>query len=196
MDEEFSQDEAQVVADSTADEQVETQETQVEEQKEDKRPSSVVKLLKQRNELKKEVENLRATTSETEKLAKKIAEMEELIARQTLEQEAKEEKIAFFIKNPVAKEFEADIDRMTKDKGLSYDEAFKLYAADNNPALLMDEQYRNKATSTNPLTWITKDQTKNIENPESIKDFETLEDFGKWSDKMGKDSRKASGYSN
>lgn len=152
MDEEFSQDEAQVVADSTADEQVETQETQVEEQKEDKRPSSVVKLLKQRNELKKEVENLRATTSETEKLAKKIAEMEELIARQTLEQEAKEEKIAFFIKNPVAKEFEADIDRMTKDKGLSYDEAFKLYAADNNPALLMDEQYRNKATSTNPLT--------------------------------------------
>jgi hypothetical protein len=92
------------------------EEVVVETKPEDKRPSSVVKLLKQRNELKKEVETLRASSSETEKLAKKVAEMEEMIASQTLDQEAKQQKTEFFTKNPQAKEYEAEIDKLVESK--------------------------------------------------------------------------------
>lgn len=86
------------------------------EQKEDKRPSSVVKLLKQRNEVKRENEELRAKLSDTEKLAKKVAEMEEMLASQTLDQEAKQQKTEFFTKNPQAKEYETEIDKLVESK--------------------------------------------------------------------------------
>ena len=66
--------------------------------------------------------------------------MEELIARQTLDQEAKAEKNEFFTKTPAAKAFEAEIDKLSSEKELSYDDAFKLYAATNDPKLLLDEQ--------------------------------------------------------
>lgn len=127
------------------------EEVVVQDHKDDKRPSSVVKLLKQRNELKKENETLKSQMTESEKLAKKVAEMEELLATQTLEQEAKTEKANFFNSVPQAKEFEADITKLKDEKGLDYDTAFKLYAATNKPELLLDEQYRNKATSTTTM---------------------------------------------
>lgn len=177
-----------------------TETTEVEqqevEQKEDKRPSSVVKLLKQRNELKKEVETLRATTSETEKLAKKVAEMEEMLASQTLDQEAKQQKTEFFTKNPQAKEYETEIDKLVESKWLSQDEAFKLYAATNKPELLVDEQYRNKSTSTANLTWVTKEVTTDLNNPESIADFKSDKELEDWMNRKEAESRKTSGYTN
>ena len=169
---------------------------QKEETKEDKRPSSVVKLLKQRNELKKQVEELAPLKDELPKMKKQLEEMNEMIARQTLETEAKQEKTEFFNKYPAAKEFDSEISKLSESKNLSYDEAFKLYAADNHPELLVDEQYRNKAKSTAKLTWVTKEQTKDVDHPESVKDFDSLDDFGKRSDKMGAQSRKAEWYSN
>lgn len=140
-------DESQVVADNdTMDTTVEDE--VVEQPKEDKRPSSVVKLLKQRNELKKQNEELSAKVSETQILAKKMAELEEMVAKQALDTEVKQEKNEFFAKNPVAKDYESEIDKLSIEKSLSYDEAFKLYAAINKPELLVDEQYRNKGKSS------------------------------------------------
>jgi len=48
---------------------------------------------------------------------------------------------------------------MRSEKDLTFDQAFKLVAAEKNPALLMDEQYRNKATSTTSFTGVAKDTT-------------------------------------
>jgi hypothetical protein len=87
-----------------------------------------------------------------EKLTKKVSELEEMYAKSVLETESKVQKTEFFTKNPHAKELETDIEAIRAKKDLSYDEAFKLVAADKNPSLLMDEQYRNKATSTTNLT--------------------------------------------
>lgn len=82
----------------------------------DKRPSSVVKLLHQRKELKNENEQLKAQLSDTANLAKKVAEMEEMLASQTLDQEAKQQKTEFFTKNPQAKEYETEIDKLVESK--------------------------------------------------------------------------------
>lgn len=179
--------------------EVEDTDNDVEEQKpvEDKRPSSVVKLLKQRNELKKENEELKAKLPDTENLTKKMAELEEMVARQALETESKQQKQEFFSKNPMAKEFESQIDELVASKWLTQDEAFKLYAAENNPSLLLDEQYRNKATSTSSLTWVPKDQTIDKSNltAEDAKDM-SPEEFLQWSDWMAKKSRIESWYTN
>jgi hypothetical protein len=91
-------------------------ETVVEEQKEDKRPSSVVKLLKQRNEVKRENEELKAKLSEQDKTAKRLSELEEMVAKQALDSELKAEKTDFFSKNPSAKEFESEIDKLVDSK--------------------------------------------------------------------------------
>lgn len=145
---------AQFNEDETTDEVVE----QKPEQKEDKRPSSVVKLLQQRNELKRQVEELSSKATVADKLSKEMEELREMVAKQALDNEAKTEKNKFFESNPVAKEYESEIEKY-KEKGLSYDEAFKLYAAQTNPTLLMDEQYRNKSTSTTNLTGVTKEKS-------------------------------------
>jgi hypothetical protein len=171
-------------------------EEEVVEQKEDKRPSSVVKLLKQRNEERAARKELEAKLSNSSALEKKVAELEEQFARQTLEQESKVEKSEFFGNNPQAKEYEAEIEKLRETKDLTYDEAFKLYAANTNPALLMDEQFRNKATATNPLTGVVNEAKVDIDNPESMNDFKTPEEFYEWSERMARNSRKESGYTN
>lgn len=187
-------DESQVVADNdTMDTTVEDE--VVEQPKEDKRPSSVVKLLKQRNELKKQNEELSAKVSETQILAKKMAELEEMVAKQALDTEVKQEKNEFFAKNPVAKDYESEIDKLSIEKSLSYDEAFKLYAAINKPELLVDEQYRNKGKSSS-LTWVARESTTNPDAPQSIKDFDTPEAFWERSENMARNSRKEEWYSN
>lgn len=182
---------AQFNEDETTDEVVE----QKPEQKEDKRPSSVVKLLQQRNELKRQVEELSSKATVADKLSKEMEELREMVAKQALDNEAKTEKNKFFESNPVAKEYESEIEKY-KEKGLSYDEAFKLYAAQTNPTLLMDEQYRNKSTSTTNLTGVTKEKSWPVENPESISDFKSDKEFWEWSEKVAKQSRSLQGYSN
>ena len=44
-------------------------------------------------------------------------------------------------------EFIRPFEKIRTEKDLSYSEAFQLYAAQNDPTLLMDEQYRNKSQS-------------------------------------------------
>ena len=65
--------------------------------------SSVMKLLKQRNEARAEVDALRAQLKDASELESRIKELEEGIAAQELEKEAQKEKEAFYEKYPSAK---------------------------------------------------------------------------------------------
>ena len=78
---------------------------------------------------------------------------------------------------------------------MSYSEAFQLYAAQNDPMLLMDEQYRNKSQSGATLTGVAKPQEA-IKSPRSQEDFSQMsdDDFLAWSDGMAKTERAAAGY--
>ncbi|MBO7696488.1 MAG: hypothetical protein J6T10_27995, partial [Methanobrevibacter sp.] len=62
--------------------------------------SSVMKLLKQRNEARAEVEKLKAQAKDTADLEARIKELEEGIASQELEREAAKEKADFYEKYP------------------------------------------------------------------------------------------------
>ena len=85
-------------------------EEKVEEPKEDtpkdtttKKTDSVMKLLKQRNEARAEVENLKAQLKDSADLESRLKELEEGIAAQELEKEAQKERDDFYSKTPNAK---------------------------------------------------------------------------------------------
>ena len=151
---------------------------------------SVMKLLKQRNEARAEVEALKAKVQNTAELESRLKELEEGIAAQELEKEAQKEKDEFYSKTPNAKWHEEWIEKIRAEKDLSYSEAFQLYAAQNDPTLLLDEQYRNKSQSWATLTGVPKTTTK-VKEPESISDFNNMsdDDFLAWSDGMAKSER-------
>ena len=65
--------------------------------------SSVMKLLKQRNEARAEVERLQAQAKDTADLEARIKELEEGIAAQELQKEAEKEKADLYEKDPSAK---------------------------------------------------------------------------------------------
>ena len=157
--------------------------------------SSVMKLLKQRNEARAEVDALKAQLKDTSELESRIKELEEGIAAQELEKEAQKEKEAFYAQYPNAKWHEEGIEKLRADKDLSYSEAFQLYAAQNDPTLLLDEQYRNKSQSWATLTWVAKPQEV-IKTPKSQEDFSQMsdDDFLAWSDGMAKTERAAAWY--
>jgi hypothetical protein len=81
------------------------------------------------------------------------------------------------------------------EKGLSYSEAFQLYAAQNDPTLLLDEQYRNKSQSWATLTGVAKPQEA-IKTPKAEEDFSQMsdDDFLAWSDWMARTERAAAWY--
>ena len=157
--------------------------------------SSVMKLLKQRNEARAEVEKLKAQAKSTAELEARLKELEEGIAAQELEKEAQKEKADFYEKYPSAKWHEEGIEKIRAEKDLSYSEAFQLYAAQNDPTLLLDEQYRRKSASGATLTGVPKPQEK-IVAPKSKEDFDAMsdDDFLAWSDGMAKTERAAAGY--
>ena len=62
-----------------------------------------MKLLKQRNEARAEVEELRAKVQSAAELESRLKELEEGIAAQELEKEAQKEKEDFYSKTPNAK---------------------------------------------------------------------------------------------
>jgi len=102
---------SQVVAqDDTTELQVE--EEVVEQQKETKKSDSVVKLLADRNKEKNARKAAEEKLAQLEPLAQKVAEMEEMIAKQTLDQEAKVEKTEFYANNPLAKQLEAQTEEI------------------------------------------------------------------------------------
>ena len=157
--------------------------------------SSVMKLLKQRNEARAEVDALRAQLKDASELESRIKELEEGIAAQELEKEAQKEKEAFYEKYPSAKWHEEGIEKIMNEKDLSYSEAFQLYAAQNDPTLLLDEQYRNKSQSWATLTGVAKPQEV-IKTPKAEEDFSQMsdDDFLAWSDWMAKTERAAAWY--
>lgn len=148
-----------------------------------KKQDSVVKLLKQRNEARAEIESLKAQIKSNTDLEARLKELEESIASQVLEKEAAEEKANFYAATPNAKGHEEWIEKLRAEKDLSYQEAFQLYAAQNDPTLLMDEQYRNKSSSTTTLTGVSVVNTYDKTNP-SMDDLAKMSDdeFLAWSD--------------
>lgn len=68
-----------------------------------KKTDSVMKLLKQRNEARAEVENLKSQLKNNAELESRLKELEEGIAAQELEKEAQKEKEDFYSKTPNAK---------------------------------------------------------------------------------------------
>ena len=186
----------------TAEQPAEEVKEEVEQPKEEpkadtttEKQSSVMKLLKQRNEARAEVERLQAQAKDTAELEARLKELEEGIAAQELEKEAQKEKADFYEKYPSAKWHEEGIEKIRTEKDLSYSEAFQLYAAQNDPTLLMDEQYRNKSQSWATLTWVPKTETK-VKEPKAVSDFNEMDDddFLAWSDWMAKTERAAAGY--
>ena len=157
--------------------------------------SSVMKLLKQRNEARAEVERLQAQAKDTADLEARIKELEEGIASQELEREAAKEKADFYEKYPNAKWHEEGIEKIRIAKDLSYSEAFQLYAAQNDPTLLLDEQYRNKSVSWATLTGVAK-PTTTVKTPTSMSDFDNMsdDDFLAWSDGQARAERVAKWY--
>ena len=160
-----------------------------------KKQDSVMKLLKQRNEARAEVESLKAQLKDSAELESKVKELEESIASQVLEKEAKEEREAFYNQYPNAKGHEEGIEKLRNEKDLSYSEAFQLYAAQNDPTLLLDEQYRNKTQSWATLTGVAKPNT-DVKTPTNMADFANMsdDDFLAWSDGMAKSERVAKWY--
>lgn len=87
------------------------EEAKVEEQLKEETPkdtttekqSSVMKLLKQRNEARAEVDALKAQLKDASELESRIKELEEGIAAQELEKEAQKEKETFYAQYPNAK---------------------------------------------------------------------------------------------
>lgn len=160
-----------------------------------KKTDSVMKLLKQRNEARAEVENLKSQLKNNAELESRLKELEEGIAAQELEKEAQKEKEDFYSKTPNAKWHEEGIEKIRQEKDLSYSEAFQLYAAQNDPTLLLDEQYRNKSQSQTALTWVAKMETK-VKEPKAISDFNEMDDddFLAWSDWMAKTERASAWY--
>ena len=160
-----------------------------------KKQDSVMKLLKQRNEARAEVESLKAQVKNTAELESRLKELEEGIAAQELEKEAQKEKADFYEKYPSAKWHEEGIEKIRTEKDLSYSEAFQLYAAQNDPTLLLDEQYRNKSQSWATLTGVAKPST-DVKTPSNMSDFDNMsdDDFLAWSDGMAKAERAAKWY--
>ena len=190
-------------AEQTAEEGKKEEPAKVEEAKEEKpkadttteKQSSVMKLLKQRNEARAEVDALKAQLKDASELESRIKELEEGIAAQELEKEAQKEKEAFYEKYPSAKWHEEGIEKIMNEKDLSYSEAFQLYAAQNDPTLLLDEQYRNKSQSWATLTGVAKPQEA-IKTPKAEEDFSQMsdDDFLAWSDWMARTERAAAWY--
>ena len=186
-------------AEQPAEEAKEEEQPKVEEQPKADTPtekqSSVMKLLKQRNEARAEIEELKAKVQNTAELESRIKELEEGIAAQELAKEAQKEKEAFYAQYPNAKWHEEGIEKLREQKDLSYSEAFQLYAAQNDPTLLLDEQYRNKSQSWATLTGVAKPQEV-IKTPKSQEDFNQMsdDDFLAWSDGMAKTERAAAWY--
>ena len=95
-------------------EEVEQKKEEVEQPKEEpkadtkvdtttEKQSSVMKLLKQRNEARARIQELEAQAEDTAELKARLKELEEGIAAQELEKEAQKEKADFYEKYPSAK---------------------------------------------------------------------------------------------
>lgn len=140
----------------------------------------IKKLLAQRNQARKEAEELRKEAELSKKLEKKIADLEEKFLWKELELEERKEAIDFYSKLPQAKQFESEIEKVKSEYNLSYEKAYKLYIAENKPELLVDPQYLNKSNSSNgAINWITPPMT-DIKDPLKMSDA----DFEKWSNDM------------
>lgn len=94
------------------------------------------------------------------------------------------EEVKFFNTHPEASEFEADIKSFVNDKGLTYEQAYKLVASDKNPTLLVDQQFINQQTANQWAITGTADvgyDLKDMPMEEAVKTLSD-EDLDKWTE--------------
>lgn len=99
----------QVEAEVNTPEATGEEEVVVTETYQDQKQKDAMKLLKQRNEARREIEEMKKTHVPAEEVAKmneKLEKLESMFVNKTLEDETKSQKMDFFTKNPTAKEYE------------------------------------------------------------------------------------------
>lgn len=135
---------------------INNEEVETEEETEENTSKSkkwIAKVLHQRNEARKEAETYK---SEVESLKEKLAELEEegnygteeyiqtLVDKRLAEGKEKQD---FFDNKDHLKEYRKEILDYSKETWLSLEKATKLYLAENNPELLLDNETLNKKQS-------------------------------------------------
>lgn len=132
--------------------EVET-ESETEEENTSKSKQWIAKVLHQRNEARKEAETYK---SEVESLKEELAKLEEegnygteeyiqtLVDKRLAEGREKQD---FFDNKYYLKEYKKEILDYSKETWLSLEKATKLYLAENNPELLLDNETLNKKQS-------------------------------------------------
>lgn len=141
--------------------------------------SKIAKVLHQRNEARKEVENYK---SEVEVLKSKLEKLEAdweywseeyvqtLIDKRMAEND---EKNNYFDNKQNIKPFKKEILNYQKESWLSLDKATKLYLAENRPDLLLDEQTKNKQRAdTYNTNWYTPSSLKTTKTEFSSSELE------------------------
>jgi len=121
--------------------------------------SNIAKILAQRNEARKEKNALKKQLENLSWIEERFKAMEEMIAKQTLESEAKQKQNEFYNANPEAKQFESWIEEIrSKYPDMDLNDAYDLYLAKNSPDKLASEGLKNKQDANKLwLTWVTPD---------------------------------------
>lgn len=164
------------------------------EEKKDKK-SNVAKLREsyrdvkqEKNQLKGKVNELEDKVGKTEKLEEKINELEEKtskldeiedqLAKQTLQQERKEQKQKFFKENSHLEEFKDEIENNVGDG--DFKEEALLYMAKNKPDHLSQQQHNKTKTKNLGVSGTPNDNS--ISNTEGMWPDEYLEEIRKHRD--------------
>ena len=131
----------------------ELEEHSAEWEQKQKKPNKIAKILSQKNQAKEEANYYKKQAEDLQDKLQKLQEwgefwteeyIETLIQKTVNEREALNE---YFEQNPEIKQYKNEILEYSKNTNLSIDKATKLYLAENNPTLLLDEQTRNKNKS-------------------------------------------------
>lgn len=88
----------------------------------------------QKTKAEKYENRFKKTAKELNEVKSKQPASDDVDVSKMVDQRIKEE--VFFLNNPVAKEFQTEIQKIQKEKNLTTDEAFTLYLAQNKPELL------------------------------------------------------------
>lgn len=161
-----SETEASTETEGSGDAQTESKEDSHEEapKPEEKRRSNVPKILRERNELRKKVQELESklqasndTGSESQDFDG--GDIDSKIEAALEARLAAKESQSFFESNPDAKAKKKAIEAIMDDHGLSASDAWTLYAAKNDPKLLMKNQSKALSTPSVPNFGNRRDKT-------------------------------------
>lgn len=134
-------------------EEPEEEQEEIKEEKPSKKPNWFKKVLSQRNEARKEAEDAKSQVQELQEKLDKLSEdwdywneeyVQTLVEKKLAERDEKDD---FFETNPEVTEYKKEIIAFAKETWLSLDRSTKLYLAENNPNLLLEDTDISKKKS-------------------------------------------------